>query len=339
MQASQNQAGTSTQNSTVPAYLQNASQQAVNQGQQIATSTYSPFTGTAIAPTTGSQDQASALAASQAAAYNAPGGLGSQATQAFNANNVGAFVNPNTTGVVNTLGQRIQQQYNPAQVALSSGEASTGNMGSNRAYLNQGALDTQKQNALSDMASSEYGNAVNAGTQAFEANRGAAAQQGATINSALDSTGAASRATEQNQLNYNYQQFLAQRDWQANHLQPLLTALGSSRNDVSQTGTGEGIQQQSSLGSMIGSGAALGGALGEAAGYASNVANGYENLDGSLNELSLNSGEQYMGAPSPGPGGGSFDTEDAGAIEGGLGGDSSSIGDDFSSIGDDLSAL
>ena len=335
MQSSQNQAGTSTQNNTVPAYLQNASQQLVGQGQQIATSNYTPYTGTAIAPTTGNQDQASALAASQAQAYNAPGGLGSQATQAFNANNVGAFVNPNTTGVVNTLGQRIQQQYNPAQVALTSGEAGTGNLGSNRAYLNQGALATQKQNALSDMASSEYGNAVNAGTQAFEANRGAAAQQGANINGALDATGQAQRATEQNQLNYHYQQFLAQRDWQAHHLQPLLTALGGSRNDVEQTGTGEGIQSQGNLSSMVGSGAALVGAGMQAGSGVSNYLNGYTDLSGNLLEQSPG-GNGMMGAPQSGPGGGSFDTVGAGDIESGLG---DSLGSDFSDVGDGLSAL
>lgn len=322
MQSTQGGSGNSTQTSTVPAYLQNASQQAVQQGQAIATSTYSPYTGQAIAPTTGNQDQASALAASQAAAYNAPGGLGSQATQAFNANNVGAFVNPNTSGVVSDLGQRIQQQYNPAEVALQSSEASTGNLGSNRAGLNTAALQTQKQNALSDMSASEYGNAVNAGTQAFEANRGAAAQAGAQDYGALNSTGQAQRSTEQNQLNYNYQQFLAQRDWQANHLQPLLSALGASRNDVSQTGTNEGIQQQSSLGSMIGSGAALVGGLASAEPNVANYLEGYTQAPGGaganqLNELS--SDGDYMGGDQ---GGGALDTVDAGDIESSaLGGD------------------
>lgn len=319
MQSSQSNSGNSQQTNAVPAYLQNASQQAVNQGEQIATSTYSPYTGEAVAPTTGNQDAASALAGQQAAAYNAPGGLGSQATQAFNSQNVGAFVNPNTTGVVNTLGSRIQQQYNPAQVALTSGEASTGNLGSNRDYLNEGALQTQKQNALSDMASSEYGNAVNAGTQAFEANRGAAAEQGATINGALDATGQAQRATEQNQLNNNYQQFLTQRDWQANHLQPLLTALGSSRNDVSQTSVGEGLQSQTNLGSMIGSGAALGGAIGEGAEGVSNYLNGYTDLSGNL--VDQGHGGTYMGT------GGALDSVSAGQIENGDGSDGALGGD------------
>lgn len=331
MQSSQNQGGNTSQNNVVPAYLQNASQQAVTQGENIATSQYTPFNGQAIAPTTGNQDAAGALAASQAAAYNAPGGLGSQATQAFNAQNVGAFVNPNTTGVVNTLGNRIQQQYNPAEVALNSGEAGAGDMGSNRAYLNQGALQTQKQNALSDMAASEYGNAVNAGTQAFEANRGAAATQGADINNALNATGAADRTTEQNQLNYNYNQFLTQRDWQANHLQPLLTALGASRNDVSQTGTGEGVQSQENLGSMIGSGAALGGALASAAPGVSNYANGYTQSAfgpgaNQLNEVN-GSGAEDIG------GGGALDTVGAGDIENGLS-DSGALDDIGSDLGD-----
>jgi hypothetical protein len=293
MQSSQSNNATSTQNSVVPAYLQNASQQAVNQGESIATSTYSPYTGQAIAPQTGNQEQASALAAQQAQAYNAPGGLSTMATQAFNPTNVGAFVNPNTSGVVSDLGQRIQQQYNPAQVALTSGEAATGNMGSNRAYINQGALSTQKQNALSDMAASEYGNAVNSGTQAFEAERGQAANEGQTDMGALNATGAASRATEQNQLNYNYNQFLTQRDWQANHLAPLLSALGSSRNDVEQTGTGEGIQYQSSLGSMIGSGAALAGGGIQAGEGLSNYLEGYTTSPGGA----LN--ENYLGSDNP----------------------------------------
>lgn len=333
MQASQNQGGTSTQNSTVPAYLQNASQQAVQQGTAIATSQYSPYTGQAVAPTTGNQDAAAGLASQQEAAYNAPGGLSTMATEAFNPTNVGAFVNPNTGGVVSDLGQRIQQQYNPAQVALTAGEAGTNNLGSNRAYINQGALSTQKQNALSDMASAEYGNSVNAGTQAFEGERGQAANEGAQDYSALDTTGQAQRSTEQNSLNYNYQQFLAQRDWQANHLQPLLTALGSSRNDVSQTGTGEGIQNQASLGSMIGAGAAAAGALGTIGSNASDYLNGYENLDGSLNPVA------NADAPDMG-GGGSLDTVGAGDIESGaLGGAVSEAGSDLGSIGDDLSAL
>jgi hypothetical protein len=293
MQSSQSNNATNTQNNVVPAYLQNASQQAVNQGESIASSTYSPYTGQAIAPQTGNQEAANALAANQAQAYNAPGGLSTMATEAFNPTNVGAFVNPNTSGVVGELGTRIQQQYNPAQVALTSGEASTGNMGSNRAYLNQGALNTQKQNALSDMASSEYGNAVNSGTQAFEAERGQAANQGQTIQGALNATGAASRATEQNQLNYNYNQFLTQRDWQANHLQPLLSALGASRNDVEQTGTGEGIQQQGNLGSMIGAGAALAGGAIQAGEGLNNYAQGYTTSPGGA----LN--EDYLGSDNP----------------------------------------
>ena len=344
MQSSQSQNTGGQQENSVSPWLQSASQEAVTNAQAIANRPWSAFSGEAIAPENANQVQASQQAQSNAAAYQ-KSGMQTQATQAFTPENVQPYINPNTGAVVAQQAQRINQQFDPAQTSLTQGLASSGNLGSNRAALAQDQLDTQKNNALNDMGNAEYGNAVNAGTSAFFNARGNAAQEGANVEGALNSTGAEDRQTAQQNLNYNYQQFLAQRDWSTNNLAPLLAAVSGAKTDSSQSSQGMEAQTQNNLGSMVGSIAAIAGALGKTS-FAQNLPDyfaGNTDLSGNLNEVPVTA--QYMGGGSNGSGGlagtgpdggAGFDTMGANDIEsGGWGGDSGG----FDSGGDGLAAL
>lgn len=254
----------SATNTTTPAsWLESGGQLATTLGTNISNTPWTPYAGQSVAGLSGNQQQAANNAASEASAYNAPGGLGSQATQCMTGANLQPYINPYTGGQVGALTQRIQAQYAPVQSGLTGTLAQGGNLSSNRAGIVQGQLGTQEQNAITCMAGAQYGGAVNAGTQAFLANRGNAAAQGADIENQLQTTGALQQNVAQQQANFCYGQYIQQQHWAMCHQLPgaeMAVEGGAMGAPVTTSEVGNNALTQTAYGSALGALAALGGA-------------------------------------------------------------------------------
>lgn len=72
-------------------------------------------------------------------------------------------------------------------------------------------------------------------------------------------TGGAERALQQAGLDFDYQQFLENRDWNVTNLRPLLAALQGTQGAYDQRGTGTAKESGGALGQIIGAGTALAG--------------------------------------------------------------------------------
>lgn len=262
MQQSQTGQQSATNTSTPASWLQTGSQEAAALGQQIGSTNWTPYTGNAVAGMSGNQQLAYNNAGNSAAAYQA-GGLANQSTASMTAPGaLNGYVNPYTGGQVAALTQQIGQQYAPVQAGLTGALAGSGNLNSNRAGVVQGQLTEQQQNEVNNMAQGEYGGAMTAGAQAFCANRGYAAQQGADIENQLMSTGQVAQNVEQQQANFNYGQFLQSQYWGMCHQLPALeegTAAGALGAPVTTQSIGNNALSNTSYGSAIGALAALGG--------------------------------------------------------------------------------
>lgn len=273
---SASQKNTSSQTVQESPATQQATGMALSQAESIAQRGYTPYTGQTVASETPNQVQGTSQAASgyapaQSALTSAASGIEKSAGTQYNSSNLNQYMDPYVQSVLNPTLNQENINYNQQRSALLNSKA--GAFGGDRSALEEGQLEYQHgQNVAKDTAdvySNAYTNAQNAffadqSRQVQAAN--ALAQVGGDIGKlntdqvqTLMSTGSVGQVLQQAQLNFNYQQFLENRDWSVTNLQPLLAAIDASKG-VSRTGT---------------STPAPGSAIGEALGAAGAVAGAY----------------------------------------------------------------
>ncbi len=292
-----NKKNTSTSTSSESSQTQQATNQALSQAEAIANRGYTPYGGQVVANETPNQQKGTELASSgyapaQSALSTAATDIGKSASTQYNSQNISQYMDPYVQSVLNPTLNQENINYNQERSALLNSKA--GAFGGDRSALEAGQLEYQHgQNVAKDTAdvySQAYTNAQNAffadqSRQVQAAN--ALAQVGGDIGKlntdevqTLMSTGGVGQVLQQAQLNFNYQQFLENRDWSVTNLQPLLSAIDASKG-VSRTGT---------------STPASGSGIGEALGAAATVAGAYFTGGSSLS--SSDASNWASGAPA-----------------------------------------
>lgn len=270
----QNQAADAQKSAVAP--LQNANTDLYSKAEQIASTPYTPYTGTQVAPITGSQQQA--ITAAQTNANNQVGQTdignatalaGGVAGNGWNANTASKYMNPYTQNVTAYAQKQLNQAYGNVQNAADLNAASSGAFGGDRAALTKANNAGEYELQSGTLAANNQANAYNSAIQAWQADNnralGAAQsyqQSGNDITNMnaqqikdLLATGGVAQATQQMQLNANYNNYLDQRGWAANQLQPLLSA-------TSGRGTPAGVTPPNTASDLLGIGSALAGYYG-----------------------------------------------------------------------------
>ena len=241
-----NQATNAQKSAIAP--LQSANQAAYTQAENIANTPYTPYTGQQVAPITGNQQQAVSLASTQANNNQGGGDItqaqdlaGQIAGNGWSAQTAQQYMNPYTQAVTDYAQKQLNQAYANVQNQASSQAASQGAYGGDRAALTQATNAGEYELQSGTLAATNQANAYNAALQAWQADNNRLAQaaqsyqasgqditqMNASQLSNLLSTGGVAQATQQMQLNANYNDYLDQRSWSNTELQPLLQATGN----------------------------------------------------------------------------------------------------------------
>jgi len=305
----QNQATNAQKNAIAP--LQSANQAAYSDAEQIASTPYTAYTGQQVAPITGSQQQAITMGQQDATngqgqsdianAQNLAAGVGANSWNATTAQN---YMNPYTSEVTDYAQKALNQSYANVQNTAGLNAASTGAFGGDRAALTQAANAGEYQLQSGTLAATNQANAYNSAIQAWQAdnNRALGAAQSyqqsgndiTQMNSSqikdLLATGGVAQATQQMQLNANYNDYLDQRSWAANELQPLLQATGNK-------GTPAGVSPAPIASDLAGLGSALAGYYGS--NYGANSTSGYQGLSDNYDSSALDTVENNGTGISP----------------------------------------
>jgi hypothetical protein len=256
--------------------LQQANSTAYSKAESIANTPYTPYTGTQVAPITGGQQQAITQAQTvanngqaQSDVANSENLAGQIAGNGWSSSTAQKYMNPYTQNVTDVAQKQLNQQYANTINAQNATAASTGAFGGDRAALTNANTTGQYLYQSGNLAATNQANAYNSAIQTWQADNNRAQQAASSYQAAgnditqmnsqqikdLLATGGVVQATQQMQLNANYNNYLDQRNWSANELQPLLQATGNKGTPANPT-------PQNTASDLLGMGSALAGYFG-----------------------------------------------------------------------------
>lgn len=297
----QGQAANAEKNAIAP--LQQANSTAYSKAEGIANTPYTAYTGPQVAPITGGQQQAVNLAQTNATnneggtdIANAEGLAGQIAGNGWSSATAAKYMNPYTQEVTDEAQKALNQSYANVQNTAGLNAASSGAFGGDRAAVTQATNAGEYELASGTLEATNQANAYNSAVQTWQADnqRAAAAaqsyqqsgqditQMNASQIKDLLATGGVAQATQQMQLNANYNNYLDQRGWAANELQPLLQATGNK-------GTPAGVAPPTTASDILGMGSALAGYFGSQSSV--NPTSGYQGIADNYDTQALNSVE------------------------------------------------
>lgn len=241
-----------TQKTTLPSWITNASKQAVSMGQKIGNREYQGYEDQRIAGLSQNEGLASERARTGFGSANdyfksgaqALGGLGSW-TDADHS----AYMNPYTEQVVNNQMRGVNRQFDTKKADLQRTAGMRSAFGGGRQAALESGLDRSQLETTGDIYASGYGAAYDKAQDTFaqEQNRkiaeaGAygslgAGQAGTSAQEidALSKTGKAERSIDQAQKDFDYGQFIERRDWDVTNLEPLLKSIQMAKHGQTTT--------------------------------------------------------------------------------------------------------
>jgi hypothetical protein len=217
-----------------PASLKAGRKQAMERASAIADRPYERFQGQRIAGITGNEQMASRLARStntsvESDLTNSRSELKKSQTE-FNSENLNQYMNP----YLDTAYKAQNEAYDTQRSALLNSKA--GAWGGDRAAFSESELDRVHRDSLAKISYDAY-NAASANffqdsdrharaAQAWRDTAGDTANMNRQQIQDLMATGGLERVLNQAQLDFDYNQFIEERDWDITNLQPLLASIG-----------------------------------------------------------------------------------------------------------------
>lgn len=221
----------STSSTQIPAWLEDASQSAVGRADMLSRRRYQGFNGERVAGL-GRNEQ---MASSQAQAYGAR--LNNKLRSGFNGKDLDQFANPYLDRVLNQRKRGIGEEFGRQSANLEANQSAMNAFRSGRGDLARSRLNESRLRALDEAEGTERANAFDKSMGAYFQNEQSLAGAFNTSQNALSQTGLAERGVRQAQNDFDYGQFLEQRDWDVNNLGPLLNAINTARGGTTTTNT------------------------------------------------------------------------------------------------------
>lgn len=259
-----------TTKNEIPSWLESGSQDAVNLGKKISSQAYQPYRGDRVAGLSQNEQQASQIA--QYGTEESRGYLNQAAKKvsqigSFDEADLSGYMNPYTDAVLQPQLREANRAYESNRASLLNSKA--GAWGGDRAAFAESELAKRHGELVTDLTGRAHADAFDRAVQtwgsdqdrklrsadALRAVGGDVAQLNKSQIQDLMLTGGTERILKQADLDFDYQQFVENRDWDVRNLQPLLASL-----QVPHSTTTTQQSKGSTLGGLIGMGATLAGA-------------------------------------------------------------------------------
>jgi hypothetical protein len=300
----------------LPSWVTDASKQAIGMGQNIANREYQGYTGDRIAGLSQNEQLASERARTGFGSANdyfsrGAGALGG--LQSWTQADHGAYMNPYISQVVDNQMRGVGRQFDTKKSELQRTAGMRSAFGGGRQAMLEGQLDRSQLETTGDIYAAGYGSAYDRAQNVFAQEQqrkiaeagaygalgaGQAGVAGQEID-ALSRTGLTERTVDQAQRDFDYGQFIEQRDWDVTNLEPLLRSIQMAKHgDTTKTKektSGGGLSQLAGLAATAASAYMTGGlslamgagasALGGGGGLVGSVA-GATNSQGMMDSLS-----------------------------------------------------
>lgn len=248
-----------------PSYLTHAENTAIDKATTIADRPYTPYTGDRVAGITQNEADATNLAGVNSdpnvAARRNLGAAEDMTTRVanndFSGENINRYMNPYIKSALDPAARELKGNYADQLANLRATSASRGAFGGDRQTMLESNLRSNYGRNVGDLYSKGYAQAFDNAMQGWKSDN--ARMQGAADSyravggdisrlntsqiSDLMRTGQSDRLLNQMQLDVNYGNFIEQRDWDVNNLEPLLKSITASKggNITTTGGSGSGV--------------------------------------------------------------------------------------------------
>lgn len=268
--ASKNSSSSSTSQSPG---TQAATTQALNLGSSIANQQFTPYTGSVVQPLSAPQQQGvdqSQTGYAPAQADEAAAGSALTNLPQYNSSTLSQYMDPYVSSVLTP--ELNQENINYGAQASALNDSKAGAFGGDRSALAEGQLAYNHGQTIASDTANTYSAAYTNAQSAFFQDKNSQIQAASDLASVgndvsnmnssqiqnLMQAGGVEQALGQAQLNFNYQQFSENQDWDIRDLQPLLNSIDASKG-VAQT-TINTPATGSALGTALGAAATVAGA-------------------------------------------------------------------------------
>jgi hypothetical protein len=240
-----------------PSWVTGASQSAIVKGRNIANQRYTPYKRDRVAGLSDNEQEAMWLARSRVGEYKPyyeeSAALARRGTQQFSDANIQDYMNPYIKGALDPVAREIGERGAREMNALDARAASMDAFGGSRAALLRSETQEKTLQQISDLYGQGYAQAYESAVSIWGSERardleaagrfqalGTGAQQASQQDVAnLLTTGLLDREVRQAAMDFDYQQFIENRDWDLRGLSALLASIqgtkGSYRTETTST--------------------------------------------------------------------------------------------------------
>lgn len=236
---------------TPPSWIEGASQDAIGIGQRIANQQYQPYTGRRVAEMSENEREGYQKAGTSSQYGQADWGRATAAldrgTQQFKDANIDDYMNPYIKSALDPVAREISEEGQRQGQAIDAKASSMDAFGGRRAALAKSDLSEKTLQGISDMYGQGYAAAYESAVGIWGEERtrdmqaaGRFVELGqARVNAAeqdistLMTTGATDRSIKQSLMDFNYEQFTEERDWDFRALSGLLAAIQGTKGSYS----------------------------------------------------------------------------------------------------------
>lgn len=261
---------TQTQTYQPPSWVEDASQEAIGIGRRIGTQQYTPYEGQRVAGLSENEQMGVEMARDTAGAalpyYDEAAGLARRSTESWLDADQQAYMNPYIKGALDPAAREIREEGTRGAMALDARASSMDAFGGSRAALMRSENREKTLQGISDLYGEGYAKAYESGLQVFGEERardlmaagriqdvGTNIQRANTTDiSTLMATGATDRNIQQAMMDFDYQQFIEERDWDIRNLAGLLAAIGGTQGSYGTTTTTETEQKANPMSQVLG---------------------------------------------------------------------------------------
>lgn len=228
-------------------WLQRDQQDLISRARSIADRSYTPYTGNRVADLSPNERNAMQIASDsynfdEAGQYLDKAGRSIDGISTWGTETMDRYMNPYVDKVVGNTLKRENEAYQSRLGDLRSNAAVRGAFGGDRATLLEASETGRHLDTVGDITAKGYSDAYTqalntwqadnntklAVADAYRAVGGDVTRMNSQQITDLLRTGGADRVMRQMQLDVDYNDFLEQRDWSVNNLQPLMQAVGQA---------------------------------------------------------------------------------------------------------------
>jgi hypothetical protein len=264
-----------TQTYTPPSWVEDSAKQAVGIGQRIAGQQYEEYGGERVAGLSQNEQQGMRMASETAGAgqqyYDQSAALAERGSQQFADADMSQYMNPYIMNALDPAAREIREQGARTGTALDDRATSMDAFGGSRSALMRSENYETTQQAVSDLYKTGLGAAYESGVNIWGDERSrdmvaagrfvnigdAVTNANQTDISTLMATGATDRGIQQAMKDFDFSQFIENRDWDFRALGAIIASLEGTKGSYSTTQTTTSKESGGELGQALGIGAAL----------------------------------------------------------------------------------